>query len=363
LRKVRALNHLRFIKTVLFGTGISGAILLYLHDNENLLLLGAKYSICLMMTCCAFIQLVLSPVIRSTNFRAISRFYFYMLALVILTAIVPSRFSSFTWRQFDQALVTFETPVQMRGHSTLGRVLTGSQKLRFVSSDNDFILTTDSDGNRTMPGYSALQQTRILFLGSSWTMGIGVNDAESFAYQTAELLGPSFIVKNIAHPSWGLEEHLTRFMLAFQKDSIKPDLIYTEWLPTYRDMIADNQLFNNRGFLIPASLNQIQKTRLAPEFERQTYKMMNDLSREKGTHLVVLLLSRRGNDFTLPDGRYREMKHFLDSEHISYLDLGDLENSHPFIHDTHPGKEWHAAAAIKVFAHVKTIASLLKKPD
>ena len=60
----------------------------------------------------------------------------------------------------------------------------------------DVLYTRDEEGRRITPDRGAKAETAILFFGCSFTVGDGLNDHETFAWQLGEILGEKFQVFN-----------------------------------------------------------------------------------------------------------------------------------------------------------------------
>jgi len=72
----------------------------------------------------------------------------------------------------------------------------------------DVVYTTDEKGRRITPNNQSTADTLILLFGCSFTVGEGLNDHETFAWQLSELLGPKFQVYNYGFHGYGSHQML-----------------------------------------------------------------------------------------------------------------------------------------------------------
>lgn len=82
-----------------------------------------------------------------------------------------------------------------------------TQKLLGNTIIYDTVHTTDAQGRRSTPLHPHAK-TAVLFFGCSFTAGVGVNDAQSYPYRVAELLGPQYQVWNLGVGGWGPHQFL-----------------------------------------------------------------------------------------------------------------------------------------------------------
>jgi hypothetical protein len=101
----------------------------------------------------------------------------------------------------------------------------------------DVVYTTDEEGRRITPDRGDKADTAVLFLGCSFTVGDGLNDQETFAWQLGEILGEKFQVYNYgisghgAHHMLGLVESGRLDALAGRYKQIYVFYLTSSWLP------------------------------------------------------------------------------------------------------------------------------------
>lgn len=94
------------------------------------------------------------------------------------------------------------------GYGPLPKVAqTRSQMLLGDTTLYDVIYTTNAQGWRITPEHPQAD-TAIVFFGCSFTIGEGVNDAESYPYQVGEQLGPQYQVFNFGFHGYGAHQAL-----------------------------------------------------------------------------------------------------------------------------------------------------------
>ena len=90
---------------------------------------------------------------------------------------------------------------------------TKAQKVaaRRVNGDNviyDVLYSRDEEGRRITPDRGDKADTAILLFGCSFTLGMGVNDQETFAWQLGKILGEKFQVFNYGFMGYGAQQML-----------------------------------------------------------------------------------------------------------------------------------------------------------
>ena len=84
----------------------------------------------------------------------------------------------------------------------------------------DVLYTTDEKGRRITPDNQSTADTLILLFGCSFTVGEGLEDHETFAWQLSELLGPKFQVYNYGFHGYG-SHHMLALLESNRLDDLK----------------------------------------------------------------------------------------------------------------------------------------------
>ncbi len=113
---------------------------------------------------------------------------------------------------------THETPITGYGPKRPAHV-----RARFVKDGNviyDVLYTINAAGRRVTPEQPAAPNL-VAFFGCSYTFGEGLNDGETFAWKTAEALGPRYQVVNFGFSGYGPHQFLAQLQAGeLRKDAV-----------------------------------------------------------------------------------------------------------------------------------------------
>ena len=215
--------------------------------------------------------------------------------------------------------------------------------------------TINADGHRVMPIPAAADRT-VVFLGDSFTFGLGVGDQETYPYVLAKEHWQNLRVVNAAVDGWGLTQaHLALTdMLATPPYpdavilAIIPDDLRRSHLRPPSTAGQQRRLeWIDRQFVsrdLPSSVAFVDDTPTLLEQEAQlayaTLAAMTKAARLKGTTFAVILLDDGGR---FPPG----LIFALGRDGVPTLDLTRLgQTSLPY--DFHPDRSGHRAIAAAI---------------
>ena len=233
---------------------------------------------------------------------------------------------------------------------------TSQTETREHRRDFDVIYRCDPNGFRITPNRALDSDPSILFLGCSFTFGIGVNDTETYSAVLAQSAWPNIRVVNLAKSGWspvdGLEVLKTRLAVE------KPQAVFYGWIAhqsrrvhqrkSWHDQqkrggsrhiydVQDDQLVDLGTGSWGYDVLPDDDPQLAPREEMICYKIFVEMNRIcKSYHIPFIVLNlQKSHD----DGSNPVIEKLVQSRGIPVLDFS--ERGFDLLSDWHPRASWH----------------------
>jgi hypothetical protein len=275
---------------------------------------------------------------------------FSLAVFLLVTRKTAFPFSATVWRQIEAvANWNSSSGFVMKFDPLFGRMLAPNQTQTVRAFDFTYTFSIDENGRRVVPAPAAANLPKVVFLGSSWTFGIPLNDEQAFPYRVAAQLSRSFEVWNEGYVSFTFQKSVRRLQQIVEaEDRENIDSIFLEWLPTATAHLR------NPNFVFPDNLEMRERIRRSHSTIEQNVLVARDLCSSKHIQFVMLLFSRDAAGWIVPTGDFDRMKRFLETNGITYLDLSVIrDDANPYVHDAHPGPRWHEHAAQMIVTFIK----------
>lgn len=268
------------------------------------------------------------------------------------------------------------------------KLLPGSYEVGSLNDAGDqMILTIDSTGGRVTGGISnAGTSEQILLIGGSFTMGYGVDDQETFAWQLNEQFNDIYI-KNMGVGGYGAYQSLLVLEKQLQNNENPKCVIYgmidhhrlrdvaqSSWLEILhyqksrkvkpkvpyvtleRDSVVNRHNptsvrilpFSNylvTSLMTQRTYNKILSMRRVSQSKALFKLLIEEMSKLCRENKIVFYV----NIMSFPDEEVSEMKRFFDQKQIKYIDSNiELTESNTIPGDGHPNSELHKLYARKI---------------
>lgn len=258
-------------------------------------------------------------------------------------------------------------------HPRYGQGMKPGTQGRDHSRDFDVTYTIDGQGWRAMPPSQAPQdRPPLVFLGCSFTFGVGVNDHETYVAQLATRAWPEERLLNRALLAWGTNHALLALDEALEAKPPPAAVFYgyitghaernylgRQWRAACRTQFPLYELVDDRleyaGLVPPERATLDPSPELTAQETRLTVRMIRELaarSAARGVPFTCLVLQRRA-DPVLAELESDPSFPLLDVSHVS----NDI-----FAHNCHPTPGWHQAVA-RALASDRRLAERLGRPQ
>ncbi|MCL2123401.1 MAG: hypothetical protein FWH34_04850 [Desulfovibrionaceae bacterium] len=108
----------------------------------------------------------------------------------------------------DEKDSTGPDPLLGYGPNPMGKMRLAARRAKGDELIYDVLYSRDAEGRRVTPDRGDKADTAILLFGCSFTVGAGLNDQETFAWQLGEMLGEKFQVFNYGYSGYGSHQML-----------------------------------------------------------------------------------------------------------------------------------------------------------
>lgn len=237
--------------------------------------------------------------------------------------------------------------------------------------DFDVTYHTDADGWRVTPTPQTTKEAReIVFLGCSFTWGVGVDDQKTFPWILGTEAWPEYRIRNISCPAWGTVQVAVALDRLLQSGDRPVAVVYNYMLHAQRNYLRRSwrKLVSNdfpfftidKGKLTYHGLRKAADATIedSAELDRVEVELtmalihhMRESCNKLGVPFIVV-------NFRKGDGVPAAI---IKDGSVPFMDLSDVWAGY-FPNDGHPGPDWHRMVAYTLASSPK-LSEWVNRPD